>query len=68
MITLLVNEKKQLVDPPVTVKQYLLQSGLQHEKGVAVAVNDLVVPKTRWPIHSLNDKDKVTIITATAGG
>ncbi|QSB06128.1 sulfur carrier protein ThiS [Natronoglycomyces albus] len=36
-------------------------------KGVAVAVNSEVVPKSQWG-QELNDGDKVEILTATQGG
>lgn len=36
--------------------------------GVAVAVNDTVVPKTNWEQFTLNENDKILIIRATQGG
>lgn len=43
---------------------------LQHPetRGMAVAVNNLVVPKSEWETHILNDGDKITIVRATQGG
>lgn len=38
------------------------------KKGVAVAVNNKVVPKTAWKDQVLNENDKITIIKATQGG
>lgn len=37
-------------------------------KGVAVALNDQVVPRSRWGTTSLDDGDRVEIIRATQGG
>ncbi len=37
-------------------------------KGVAVAVNDEVVPRAKWAGHLLEDGDRVEIVTATQGG
>jgi len=37
-------------------------------KGIAVAVNNQVIPKTDWGNTILQDKDSVLIITATQGG
>lgn len=37
-------------------------------KGIAVAVNNLVIPKTSWADTMLRDKDSILIITATQGG
>lgn len=36
--------------------------------GIALAVNDKVVPKTVWDRFELNENDKVLIIKATQGG
>ncbi len=37
-------------------------------KGIAVAVNQTVVPKTDWPSRQLSPNDHITLITATQGG
>ncbi len=36
--------------------------------GIAVAVNNSVIPKTQWDTYFLNDNDKITIIRAISGG
>jgi sulfur carrier protein len=42
---------------------------LDHEgTHVAVAVNDLVVPRARWAATELNSGDRVEIITPRQGG
>jgi sulfur carrier protein len=42
--------------------------GLAARHGVAVAVNDTVVPRAAWPVHALADGDRVLVIQATQGG
>jgi sulfur carrier protein len=37
-------------------------------KGVAVALNGEVVPKSTWAHTSLRDGDQIEIVTAAAGG
>ena len=37
-------------------------------KGVAVAVNDEVVPRSRWDSTALRDHDRVEVLTASQGG
>jgi sulfur carrier protein len=37
-------------------------------KGVAVAINQAVVPKSKWPVHIISPNDKITLIKATQGG
>lgn len=36
--------------------------------GVAVAVNDTVVPRAAWPTTLLDDGDRVEVLTAVQGG
>ncbi|MFC4224583.1 sulfur carrier protein ThiS [Lysinibacter cavernae] len=36
--------------------------------GIAAAVNDAVVPRSIWADHTLNDGDRVEILTAVQGG
>ena len=42
--------------------------GYNSLKGIAIAVNNVVIPKTNWEKHSLTESDKITIIKATQGG
>lgn len=36
--------------------------------GIALAVNETVIPKNEWEKFQLQDNDKVLIIKATQGG
>jgi sulfur carrier protein len=40
----------------------------QPAKGIAIAVNQEIVPKANWATHLLNPGDYITIIKATQGG
>ena len=40
----------------------------EKQKGIAVAINDFVIPKQHWNTHFLQADDKVLVITATQGG
>jgi len=37
-------------------------------KGIAIAVNDKVVPSSKWDSHALKDGDKILVVEATQGG
>ena len=37
-------------------------------KGVAVAVNEAVVPRSTWDQHALRDDDRVEVLKAAQGG
>lgn len=36
--------------------------------GIAVAINDIIIPKSDWTKTTLSDNDKITLIKAAAGG
>jgi len=38
------------------------------QKGIAVAVNETVVPKAQWDSYELQHNDNVLVIKATQGG
>lgn len=43
-------------------------SGGGSQKGIAVAINNSVIPKTDWQKYFLKQNDDVLIIKATQGG
>jgi sulfur carrier protein len=49
--------------------QHILDNWIgEKQKGIAVAVNETVVPKTQWNSYELQHNDKVLVIKATQGG
>lgn len=64
----LVNNKLYAVQPGTTLAALLQFIQLSSEKGVAIAINSQVIPKTSWQDQVLQTADKVTIIHATQGG
>ena len=36
--------------------------------GIALAVNEVVIPKSQWNTYMLHDNDKIILIKATQGG
>ena len=38
------------------------------QKGIAVAINNTVVPKSNWNQHLVHEIDEILIISATQGG
>jgi sulfur carrier protein len=51
-----------------TIQQLMDMEMPEKQKGVAVAVNNSVVPKTEWTKHKINPNDAILIIKATQGG
>jgi sulfur carrier protein len=41
---------------------------IESADGIAVAVNDHVIPRNEWETYSLRDKDRIFVIRATQGG
>jgi len=64
---LIVNNKPENY-PLEHLNQLLQELDLLESKGIAVAVNNKVVPKTSWNAFQLTENDTITIIRATQGG
>ncbi|PJJ53111.1 sulfur carrier protein ThiS [Hymenobacter chitinivorans] len=67
-MTLFVNDKPHEAPASPTLTATLDGLQLLHLRGIAVAVNDVVVPRPDWPAHELQAHDRITIIRATQGG
>lgn len=67
MITVTVNNKEEKLVTD-TVVETLLASLQIATNGIAVAINNTVIPKSDWTITKLHNDDTVTIIQATQGG
>jgi sulfur carrier protein len=63
-----VNDKPRALAGSGTVLALIRELGLEGRKGVAVAVNGGVVPRSAWPVQALADGDRVLVIQATQGG
>jgi sulfur carrier protein len=63
-----INNSPQETAESQTLTQLLAGLALAGQRGLAVAVNDEVVPRAAWPAHKLREQDRVTIIRATQGG
>ncbi|NAW50168.1 sulfur carrier protein ThiS [Elizabethkingia argentiflava] len=66
---LTINHKKRYFDNlPSTLETLMQLEAFGKSQGIAVAINNRVVPKTDWIHTTLQDKDVILIITATQGG
>jgi sulfur carrier protein len=65
---LLVNNKPEELLSGNRLSALLAQIHLADKRGIAVAVNNAVIAKPDWNGHTLNENDKITIITPTQGG
>jgi len=56
------------IEAEVSLYDYLHKQGLADQPGIAVAVNEIVIPRTDWQDHILKPNDTVLVIKATQGG
>ena len=53
---------------PLTVQILVQAFGMGDGKGVAISVNDQVVPRATWADRVLEENDRVVVVRATRGG
>ena len=63
----LVNHKIQELKDNANLMDLLTHMQLP-EKGIALAIDNKVIPKNEWQCFKLSDQMKVTMIRATQGG
>lgn len=64
----LINNETTSVSATATIEQMLEAIDLPAARGIAVAINQEVVPKPDWSSRRLQENDNITIIRATQGG
>lgn len=55
-------------ESPVTLSQVLEHLSIPSARGVAVALNDRVIPKSTWDKTPVHSSDRLEVIRATQGG
>lgn len=53
---------------PENLEALMAMEAPGRKKGIAVALNNSIVPQPSWPETFLKNKDSILIITATQGG
>jgi sulfur carrier protein len=66
-VTVVVNGEPSELQRGTTVADVVALLG-RGPRGLAVAVNEEVVPRTRWSATTLQERDRVEVLTAAAGG
>jgi sulfur carrier protein len=66
---IVLNGQRSEVRPGVTVAAVLLDMGLDADaRGIAVAVDGEVLPRSRWDSFVLDQEARVEVLTAMQGG
>ena len=63
-----INGKKQNFSANTLLLSILQKLHFSWKSGIAVAVNNSVIPRSNWDSYALSERDKVVIIQATQGG
>jgi sulfur carrier protein len=63
-----VNDEPRALPAAATLETLIAELGRAGRGGLAVAVNDSVVPRARWGEQTLAEGDRVLVIRATQGG
>ncbi len=67
MITVFVNDSKIEVEKHINIQQ-LLHKTKTSLSGIAIAVNNEIIPKNDWNSKQIDSNDNILIIKATQGG
>lgn len=67
-MNVIVNNKTVELPDASGINALLQQLNLSSPQGIAIAVNEQVIPKSDWQSCVLKDNDAVLLIRATQGG
>ena len=62
------NQKKQFATDSLTLQALIDLEIPIKQNGIAVAINNTVIPKSNWNSHIIRETDDILIISATQGG
>ncbi|PIB35220.1 thiamine biosynthesis protein ThiS [Reichenbachiella sp. 5M10] len=62
------NEELILQESNPALIPVLKKKNLYLDRGIAVAINDEILPKSNWEDYLIQENDNILIITATQGG
>jgi sulfur carrier protein len=65
---IVLNNQAKEININISVQQLLNETVGEKQKGIAVAINNTVIPKAKWNEQLLQPNDNILIIKATQGG
>ena len=68
MVQVTINRESFMLPETGTLADVLSLLEIRQPDGMAIAVNDTVIPKGEWEQYRLQSEDKVFVIRATQGG
>jgi sulfur carrier protein len=67
-MTIYINSIPKELPASAHIQDALSAVSITSPNGIAIAINNNVVPKPQWDTYPLQPEDKITIIKATQGG
>ncbi|MDR0970953.1 MAG: sulfur carrier protein ThiS [Bacteroidales bacterium] len=63
-----VNNREKILPENVSIAKMLEINNLKEKEGIALAINNDIIPKEEWENTILKDGDSIIIINPTCGG
>jgi len=63
-----VNKREKIMPDNISVSELIKLLGYSDTSGIALAIDEEVIPKAQWDNTKLSDGANITIIQATCGG
>jgi sulfur carrier protein len=63
-----INNQNYLLNEACSIEQMLAAVVSTETNGLAIAINQTIIPKSAWDTHLLNPGDQIILIKATQGG
>ncbi|NJL76166.1 MAG: sulfur carrier protein ThiS [Saprospiraceae bacterium] len=63
-----INDQTYEFEEVQTIEMALNQLNKLDLTGIAIAINNVVIPKIQWKEHFIQHQDEILIVTATQGG
>ncbi|MFN8237246.1 MAG: sulfur carrier protein ThiS [Chitinophagales bacterium] len=67
-MTITINNNQYTFDENTSLAQAIETLQLEETKGIALALNEAIIPRSKWNETVLTNEDKIIIIGAVAGG
>ena len=67
-MTISLNNQTQEIEAQTVLSELVFLHVGEKQKGIAVAINGQVIPKTSWEQTLVSENDDILIIKATQGG
>ncbi len=67
-VNIYINNTEQQITDNARVAEVLQLLSVSASKGIAIAVNNNVIPRSEWDTYTLKEEDKITLIKAAQGG